>query len=157
MAEQDPTSGAEYVQCGNVKLKRLAPSDMVELSNLIRKRYRDQVQACAQAAGLSPEKTFALMLEAERMRILRSDIIDFIVTVEGQREAIRLVMRRATGTLPSDEDIDNTGIPLDQMLSVAADLGYFRMVKADQGGKPANPPEGGSQTGTGISSPMPSA
>lgn len=155
MAEQDPTTGAELVTCGAMKLKRLSPSDMVAMANFVRRGYGRAAQACAKAAGLSPEKTFAALLEAERLHIGRSDLIAFILTVEGQREAIRLAMQRTLGHDVSDTELDAAGIPVDQMLEIASVLGSFRVAKAE--GNPANPRDGGSQTGTGTSSPTPSA
>lgn len=155
----DPATGASLVQAGKASLKRLAPSDMVKLAESIRRRLKDHVEATGRAAGLSGDKLYMLMREIDRMSIQRADVVDYMLSIEGQQEALLLALRHEKSDA-TEADVDALEIPLDQVQEIVCQLGYFRLKTAPPapgGGGEPNPTEGGSQSGTGTSSPTASA
>jgi hypothetical protein len=146
MSDTDPKTGARLIECGKAKLKCLAPSDMITLANHIRAGYTEDARVVIDEAKLPPERAAIVLLEAKRREIQRGDVISYMLTVEGNMEAIRLAVKRTEGKDATPEDIDALEIPMEKMTDIIADLGGFVLKKKTEAG-PANPTPGGLQSG----------
>jgi hypothetical protein len=98
-------------------------------------------------AKLPPERAAIVLLEAKRREIQRGDVISYMLTVEGNMEAIRLAVKRTEGKDATPEDIDALEIPLDRITDIIADLGGFVLRKSKPETGPPNPTPGGLQNG----------
>lgn len=138
----DPTTGSNLVTItkpdGTQRhLKKCAPSDWMRLANTF--RHTRKVWKMVSMAGQPPAAIQAAMDELDKQRIFRDDVTNFLLTWEGQYEAILLSLAKdhAPGTpRPTLEaDFDSLGLEEDTWLRPAAALFNLKLVTPEASAK----------------------
>jgi hypothetical protein len=145
----DPETGSNLVTItkpdGTQRhLKKCAPSDWMRLANTF--RHMRKVWKIVSMTGQPQPAIQAAMDELDKKRIFRDDVTGFILTWEGQYEAILLSIAKdhPLGTTRSilEADFDSLGLEEDTWLPPAAALFNLKLVtpeasakKNDDGGK----------------------